>query len=370
MRALAPRSLLLAALVATGLAGCARAPDLIGVVNPEIPVASVADLTRQRIFMLTTREASQEFGALYSSERASALGLASVDVTIPPTHVVGELERPTRLPPDPRTEFTVIDPAIYATDAAFIAAINRDLAALPPSERKLLVFVHGYNNTTSDAVLRLGQFVEDAGFEGVPILFTWASAANASRYVYDLNSALVARVKLGEMAAILAQTDATSVDIFAHSMGGFLAMEGMVRAQQEGRLGRGGRIDHIVLASPDIDIDVFRTQIAALPEPIVGRMFVLVSEDDAALRFSRRLAGGVPRVGAADITELEQLGLTVIDLTEIDDSSSGSHSKFAGSPEVVQILGAGLNSVGRFGEDDTPGLGRLLDGVPIRIVGN
>jgi len=46
------------------------------------------------------------------------------------------------------------------------------------------------------------------------------------------------------------------------------------------------------------------------------------------------------------MTELEKLGLTVIDLSGIDDSSSGSHSKFAGSPEMVQLIGAGLNSVG------------------------
>jgi esterase/lipase superfamily enzyme len=78
----------------------------------------------------------------------------------------------------------------------------------------------------------------------------------------------------------------------------------------------------------------------------------------------------VPRVGAADAAELEELGLTVIDLSEIDDSSSGSHSKFAGSPEVVRLIGAGLNSAGRFGEEPTPGLDQILAGVPIRILGN
>jgi esterase/lipase superfamily enzyme len=82
------------------------------------------------------------------------------------------------------------------------------------------------------------------------------------------------------------------------------------------------------------------------------------------------VAGGVPRVGAADAEELEKLGVTVIDLSEIDDSTSGSHSKFAGSPEVVRILGAGLNEVGRFGEQDTPELNRVLDGVPVRILWN
>jgi esterase/lipase superfamily enzyme len=361
---------MLAALALSVLAACGRPPELIGIDNPAIPAEAVPDASRHRIFIITTREASEVVGALYSAGRAPDLGLASVDVTVPPTHVLGQLERPARLPPDPRSEFAVVDPAIFRTDASFVAAIDRELATRPPGQRQLLLFVHGYNNTASDALLRLAQFVEDTGFQGVPVLFTWASAARAPRYVYDLNSALVARVKLKDMADLLVRTRAENVDIFAHSMGAFLTMEGLVDAQQTGRLGRRVRIDHIMLASPDIDIDLFRTQIGLLPPSIRERMYLLVSRDDSALRVSRRIAGGVPRVGAADAAELEQLGLTVIDLSEIDDSSSGSHSKFAGSPEVVQLIGAGLNSAGRFGESTTPGLDQILAGAPIRILGD
>jgi esterase/lipase superfamily enzyme len=357
------------ALVALVMAACSRPPELIGIDNPVIPAASVPDLNRHRIFITTTREASEVVGAFYSAGRAPDLGLASVAVTVPPNHVLGHLERPQRLPPDPRTEFAVVDPVVYRTDGSFISEINRELATRPTGQRKLLLFVHGYNNTTSDALLRLAQFVEDTGYQGVPVLFTWASAASARRYVYDLNSALVARVKLKDMTDILVRTEAESVDVFAHSMGAFLTMEGLVEAQQAGRLGR-RTINHIILASPDIDIDLFRAQIELLPQAVRDKMYLLVSRDDSALRVSRRIAGGVPRVGAADAEELEEIGLTVIDLSEIDDSSSGSHSKFAGSPQVVQLIGAGLNSAGNFGESTTPGLDQILTGVPVRNIGN
>jgi esterase/lipase superfamily enzyme len=358
------------ALIGVALAGCTEPPELVGIDNPAVPAASLTDVSRHRLFIATTREASEVVGAFYSGLRAPDLGLASVDVTIPPGHVSGSLERPKRLPPDPRTEFAVVDPIVYGNDATFIAAINRELANRPPGRRSLLIFIHGFNNTTSDAVLRLGQFVEDTGFQGVPVLFTWASAASATRYVYDLNSALIARAKLGEVADLLVQTNADSVDILAHSMGGFLTMEGLVEAQQRGTLGRRGTIDHIMLASPDIDIDLFRTQLEQLPPSIIDRIYVMVSADDGALRVSRRLAGGVPRVGASDTAELERLGLTVIDVSEISDSSSGSHSKFAGSPEVVRLIGAALDGDGRLSDGPSVGLGRLLEGVPIRIVGN
>ena len=374
MRSLRPlsrtKTLLVIALLATGLVGCSRPPDLVGIDNPTIPAESVSQVSRHRLFITTTRKATEVVGAFYSSDRAPELGLASVDVTVPPNHVLGQLERPQRLPPDPRTEFAVVDPVIYRSDASFISEINRELATRPPGQRKLLLFVHGYNTTTSDAILRLTQFVEDTGYQGVPVLFTWASAARTSRYVYDLNSALVARVKLKEMADILARTRAEDVDVLAHSMGAFLTMEGLVDAQQSGSLGKRKKIDHIILASPDVDIDLFRTQLGLLPPVIRMKMYVLISKDDSALRVSRLIAGGVPRVGDADPAELEKLGLTVIDLSEIADSSSGSHSKFAGSPEVVRLIGVGLNSAGHFGESTTPGLDKILAGVPIRILGN
>jgi esterase/lipase superfamily enzyme len=363
------RGVLFSTLLVSLLASCERPPDLIGVDNPDIPVSAVADVTRHRVFVTTTREASDQVGALYATTRSSDLGLASVVVSVPPTHVTGQLARPTRLPPDPRTEFAVVDPQVFQTQDAFVAEINRELAKRPPGQRTLLVFVHGYNTSTSDAVLRLGQFVQDSGFEGVPVLFTWASAAQVPRYVYDLNSALVARVKMKEVAQLLTRTRAEKVDLLAHSMGAFLTMEGLVDAQLAGNLQSARRLDHIILASPDIDVDLFRTQIGLLPQQVVDNIFILTSANDGALRVSRSLAGGVPRVGAADGAELEALGVTVIDLSEIDNSASGSHSKFAGSPEVVQLIGTAINRSGTL-ETDVPLVEQILQTAPIRVFAN
>src|SRR5690554_4454765 len=143
---------LLPALLVTLLSACSHPPELIGVIHPTIPVTSVEEVTRHKIFITTTRQASDSVGALFSKNRAPGLGFASVDVTVPPSHVTGQIERPRRLPPDPRTEFSVVDPVIYRADASFIAEVNRELAKRPPGDRSVLLFVHGYNNTTSDSV--------------------------------------------------------------------------------------------------------------------------------------------------------------------------------------------------------------------------
>lgn len=352
------------------LVACGRDPELIGIDNPEIPVASVKSATMHKIFLATSREPTETAGAFFSEKRSPGLGLASVQVSIPPTHVVGELNRPKVLPPDPRTEYAVIDPVRFGNDAAFVASINAELAKKPKGQREILFFVHGYNNTTSDAVLRLAQFVHDSGFKGVPVLFDWASAANVTRYVYDMNSALIARPQVIEIAQILDRTRAEGYDVFAHSMGGLLVMESMVDQVQRGKLNATGRLRNIILASPDIDMDLFRTQIVELG-PITDRLFVLMSEDDKALSFSRRVAGGVPRVGASNAQELADLGVVAIDLSEVDDSSSGSHSKFAGSPEVVELLGNALNNGSNFNRRaNGHQLHDMLRGIPISVVFN
>lgn len=352
-----------------GLGGCERPPELVGIDNPESPVLQSNLGKEHTIFIATTRAATEVTGALYGAERSPALGLASVDVHIPPNHIDGQLERPHKLPPDPATEFAIVAPAIYGNSSAFVAGINRELAKRPRGKRDVLIFVHGYNTTTSDALLRLGQFVEDTGYEGVPVLFTWASAGQLTKYVYDMNSAFSARPKLGELATILNQTNATGFDVFAHSMGTLLTMEGLLQLDLQGKLNQRGKLRTIVLAAPDIDINLFESQLSQMK---VGKdkIFVLVSADDSALRVSRIISGGVDRLGSSNAERVASLGVNVIDLSKIDDSSAGSHSKFAGSPEVVQLIGRGLNANPNAAAGGNSTLGGLLEGIPITIFRN
>lgn len=352
------------------LLGCSADRNVIGIDNSQFPAANVEGASRKKIFIASTRQATDADGALFSARRASTVGLASVQVSIPPTHVIGQLERAVKMPPDPRSEFAVVEPTIYATEQAFVSSVNIELAKRKKGDRDLLVFIHGYNNTTSDAVLRSAQFANDSGYKGVVLLFDWASAAKLSRYVYDLNSTLVARGRLAEVNSILLQTEAENFDIFAHSMGGFLTMEAIRDAVQNNKLNTSGKLQNVVLASPDIDMDLFRAQMAVIGDNLAS-FYVLLSENDKALAFSRVIGGGVARVGAANADELAALGVTAIDLTEIDDSSSGSHSKFAGSPEVVKLLGNGLNQHSQF-ERRSAGarLQELIASTAIVVVGN
>ena len=347
--------------IAVLLAGCSGPPSSIVGVAGAIPAASVPGATTVEVFIATSRAPDDDARVFFSGERNEDLSFARVLVSIPPNHQIGQIERAQTLPPDPRREFVIAEPQKFATSTAFADAIDAEFAVKPPSDRNILLFVHGYNTDFPSAVLRAAQFSHDSNFDGIPVLFTWASRGRTLDYVYDLNSALHARDALLETGIVLNDTSAQRIDVVAHSMGNFLTVEA-IRQQalrggvRDGGLVRRGKFNAVVLAAPDIDIDLFRRQLTwlNLQEPPV---YVLTSGDDKALALSRRIAGGVERAGAADPAELSALGLTVIDLSQVKDSESIHHTKFAGAPEVVQLIGSSIlsgNGLPETEHQDTP----------------
>lgn len=335
------------------LAGCILHPDaIIGVENAVRPADSVSGARPHEIFVTTTRRRAGDDTIMFSGDRANETSLARVTVFIPPDHVAGKVERPKRLPPDPKHDFVVADPVDYGGDEQFIAAIDKALAARPVEDREVLVFVHGYNTSFASAVMRLAQFVEDSGFKGVPVLFSWASRGKTVDYVYDMNSALGARSALLDVASILSRTTASSFAILAHSMGNLLTVEAIHQAQLLGRYNKLGKLRTVILASPDIDLDLFRRQISTL-QGDRRNIFVLLSHDDAALAVSRKIAGGIDRVGDARPTDLASTGVTVIDLSKVEDGAGLNHAKFADAPQMVKLIGIRLNAGDQL---DTPGV--------------
>lgn len=163
--------------------------------------------------------------------------------------------------------------------------------------------------------------------------------------VYDINSVLAARPLLEETKGLLTLTNASGFDIFAHSMGTLLVVDVLVQSDLQSTLGDSGKLTNVMLAAPDIDIDVFRSQLGQIKQN-PGNIYVFVSEDDRALSLSRKIAGGVDRLGDASTDELSGLGITVIDLSNVDVFESRAHSKYAGAPEVIQLIGSSLKANG------------------------
>jgi esterase/lipase superfamily enzyme len=130
-------------------------------------------------------------------------------------------------------------------------------------------------------------------------------------------------------------------------MGNYLTMESLRQMSIRDR-GLSPKIRDVMMAAPDIDIDVFRRQIAEIdagPRPADFTLFV--SRDDRALGISSFLARDSTRLGALDPTQepyrsiLEKSRVQVVDLTHIGSTDFTNHSKFA-SGEVVSAIGERL----------------------------
>ena len=141
------------------------------------------------------------------------------------------------------------------------------------------------------------------------------------------------------------------INILAHSMGNWLAVETLRQAKMKGHGDFNGKLAEVILASPDLDVTVFRTQldvIGKLPRPIT----VLVSGDDKALALSTKLAGDVDRAGrvtaddARAIAAAKKYNLQVVDLTGVDDGEGNHHSKYSKSAPVIAAIGTRLKNEG------------------------
>lgn len=356
--------LLLASCLA--IAGCSSTErGIIGLAAQPQNNDVAANLREHEIFVITSRAPDSDPTILFSGRRSSEIGLAKLSVSVPPNHRPGEIEFPRTGIPNPDKHFTVTDPVVFASEGDFISSLQAELNRRPVHNQNVLAFVHGFNTTLSEAVLRMGQFVEDSGFEGVPVLFSWASSGRLLDYVYDMNSALIARDDLLHGAYLISKTNAKAVDIISHSMGNLLTVEAIRQAKLHGTFNRTGRLRHVIMAAPDIDADLFRRQLAPFADN-ERRFYILVSRDDGALSVSRFLARGVPRVGNDDVADLAGLGVTVLDLSEIDVDGS-NHTKFADSPEIVQLIGKRLSVDGVGNRKDADSLLSSVLMLPITV---
>jgi esterase/lipase superfamily enzyme len=151
----------------------------------------------------------------------------------------------------------------------------------------------------------------------------------------------MARPYLDKASELLVRTKANGFDIVAHSMGSLLFMEAMVQSDLRGDLGSSGRIKNVVFAAPDIDIDLFRSQMGQIRNA-PGNIYIYETHEDEALHISRLVAGGVDRVGLAHAEEFHDLGVTVIDLSHVAAGTGHSHVKYSAAPDIVRMIGRNL----------------------------
>jgi len=329
----------------------------VGVMEPVSAPLSAPGSATVDMLVATTRQPSGDPATLFNGERSPKPFLTDVAVSIPRVRQSGTVQWPKRLPPNPVTEFAVTRVKPIATVAEGRAWFRQHVEG-----GHALVFIHGFNNRYEDSVFRLAQIVHDSGMRATPILFTWPSRAELTGYEYDKESTNYSRTALEQsLRALAADPAVKDITILAHSMGTWLAMESLRQMGiRDGHVNR--KIENVILASPDIDIQVFAKQYMEMGDR-KPKFTIFVSQDDRALAASSFITGNVSRLGAIDPTQepyrsrLETAGITAIDLTKVKTSDSLHHGKFAESPQIVQLIGQRL-MIGQTLTDSNVSLGQ------------
>jgi len=290
--------------------------------------------TKVKVYFATEREQVQgatEFGDRRSKDSSLHFGIATV--SIPPNHVIGEIEQPAwwklEFHRDPRKHFT-LSAAIVGKNA-FYRSVSRYLNDYCPKNKRVFVFVHGYDVSFDEAIFRAAQITVDTKFDGAPIVYDWASWSSVANYVADKVSILSSVRGMEDFLNEVAdQTGATTIDVIAHSMGNYGVLSALDNLARTNRL---PRINQLILAAPDIDI-VRMKQI--VPELVatkkIGRITLYASSRDLALQASTKVNRVAPvgHVPPANVFS----GIDTVDASAIEGTFLG-HDYFATTRAVL-----------------------------------
>jgi esterase/lipase superfamily enzyme len=332
------------------LASCASRPSA-AVLQP---VTTTQAAERQIVLLSATNRRPNPTTHGYDTVRSATISYQRYTVSIPQTHKSPEIEYPGSRP-DSKHDMLVTDRRnLSKQDFLASAADNVDKTGTTA------IFVHGYNYSFQEALFRFAQITADANTGGTPVLFSWPSEGAVTGYVADRDSVLASRDDLRDLLLSVAdQPRLKRIVLFGHSMGGFLIMETLRELKLKGRDDVLGKL-MVVLAAPDIDADVFETQldvIGKLKNPII----LFVSKDDRALAVSSFIGGERQRIGRLDVNDpaiqaaARKYGVRIIDITSIKGVDGLGHDRYASlaklGPQLVSSQGqhgASANEVGAF----------------------
>ena len=343
------------------LQGCARTmmkpPDFYTQADAEPFEQLAPELTGSRIEIIYVTDRNQETDAKgnlsYGHGRSPSIayGLATVEIGqdlsweevvaysrgekgetgSPPVSIVS-LEELGRLPETPYqyqlTDDGGIDPVpevvseLNRAEAAARRVLSERLALTPRKE--VFIGIHGVGNDFEDAVLAMAELWHFGGREGVPVAYTWpAGAPGLFFYAADRESGEFTVLHLKQLLKVLATIpEVEKIHILSHSRGTDVAMTALRELVIEARAAgidprKHYRIENVILAAADIDIEVAAQRIAGEAlAPAFGHIVVYTNLKDSAIGASKSLFSSRLRLGALDPNELTPLQRAAIERDE------------------------------------------------------
>jgi esterase/lipase superfamily enzyme len=281
-----------------------------------------------------------------SDLRDPHIGFGSATVRIPEAHKFGHVEQPEEIRflgyslwregLDEKKHFVIRD--LHATsEEDFIKKVKAD------GDGGILVYVHGFNTDFKSAIFNLAQIVFDSNFHGLPIAFIWPSRGGILNYDRDREMALASRAAFREMLKLLyANADVKKIYVIAHSMGNQIVVDSLY---QESLTADNVSLSELVMAAPDVDLDVFSSMVAGIKKVAKG-ITIYASGSDKALQLSKLKAGGVRLGDVPDTGPVVFAGIDTIDVTALGANVFElNHRLFSSSRSVMDDLGRVLRDI-------------------------
>ncbi|MCT4655937.1 MAG: alpha/beta hydrolase [Cohaesibacter sp.] len=300
----------------------------------------------QSVFVATNRQIDKEgTGLTFGPERAADVSYANYTISIPPNHKVGQIEWPSGKA-NPARHFTTVSSRSLPAPSAFRQSLSQAMAshmASPEAQksgtkREVILYIHGYNTNFAEGLYRVAQIRNDYDMKNPMVLFSWPSAGKAGLYVYDRDSVIISRDALVEVIREISKADVGQITLAAHSLGSQLLMESLRQIHLSGQKQILAKVNGVILLSPDLDIDVFNTQLEQI-DPLPKPFMIFASKKDEALEISGFLTGRDERVGNnLDLRKIKHSGVDVLDVSDFDGGDSLNHFTVATSPSLVNLL--------------------------------
>ncbi|MCO5164022.1 MAG: alpha/beta fold hydrolase [Mesorhizobium sp.] len=309
-------------IVVVGLSACAARPGVA-----TLTVRQEAPKPYHEIAVITATDRQRDpSGVGYTAARSPQLQFERFTVAVPVLHKEASKVR-SQIQATPMKRYTVM-----GREQITVKDIN------PVNDA--LIYVHGYNYSFQESLFQVAKIVANGKLTETPILFSWPSAGSVTGYVADKDAAIYARDDLVKLLGDLKKHRAKSrVTLFGHSMGAWLVVEALRQLKISGRDDILQRIDQVVLAAPDIDVDLFKRQVESIGS-LVRPIVVLNSTDDRVLAISSRIGGSRVRIGSigeanAALHKMVANGaIEIVDLSALPAPDRTNHNRF------IQLINA------------------------------
>lgn len=178
----------------------------------------------------------------------------------------------------------------------FVAQLKNALKDADPKERQVLIYLHGFNTTFTEAAQRAASLGYQLKMPNTAF-FSWPSQGKVPSYEKDRDLAELSQDSIADfIIKAWRELGATRIHLIAHSMGNYALLGAMYRPIMQQAIKDGLRFGQVILAAPDVESQRFKKD-AGVFGGIADRVTLYVSDGDKALKASKRIAAKMDRAG-------------------------------------------------------------------------